>query len=356
MRLPRPSRTAAWALLAPLALATVVGVLLANSAGAPPAAAATTATVKRGTVSQAVSAAGTVGAAQTRGLSFAIAGTVTEVDVKPGDLVTAGRVLARIDPAPAEADMTAAAGRVADATDAWQRAEQTASRPPCPTARPTASPASSCTEPGRAGGADPILSAEQQLNNANLALVRARTRLAGTVLRAPMTGRVLSVAGTVGSSASPGGTGFIVLGDVASLAVTAQFSEADVGRLAVGQVAAITVPDRDQPVSGKVSQIDPAGSVTNRLVRYGVVVVFDTPPAGLLLGQSATVLVTTASVEDALYLPSAAVSGAANGSGTVIIRAAGRDTRRSVTIGLRGDQYTQIVAGLAAGDQVVLPG
>jgi hypothetical protein len=85
---------------------------------------------------------------------------------------------------------------------------------------------------------------------------------------------VLSVGGAVGSRASAGGTGFIVLGDLSTLGVSRQFTEADIGRLAVGQVAAVTLPGRD-PIPGKVSQIDPAGTITNRLVRYGVVIAFD---------------------------------------------------------------------------------
>jgi len=104
-----------------------------------------------------------------------------------------------------------------------------------------------------------------------------------------------------------------------------------------------------------VSQIDPAGTVTNRLVRYGVVIAFDQVPADLLLGQSATVVVTTASADNVLYVASAAVVMAADGSGSVTVRAEGRDVTRTVTLGLRGDQYTEISDGLAEGDVVVLP-
>ena len=167
---------------------------------------------------------------------------------------------------------------------------------------------------------------------------------------------MLSVGGKVGGREAPGGTGFIVLGNVANLAVAAQFSEADVGRLAIGQVAAITLPHRTDPLPGKVSQIDPAGTVSGRLVRYGVVIAFDAVPADLLLGESATVLVTTATATDVLYASSAAVTGVANGSGTVTVRANGHDERRTVKVGLRGDQYTEIVSGVSVGDQLVLTG
>jgi len=195
------------------------------------------------------------------------------------------------------------------------------------------------------------MSAEQQLTNATLALRLAQNKLDGTTITAPVGGKVLSVAGTVGAQQTPGGNGFIVLGEVADTAVRAQFSEADVARLAVGQSATITLPNKDsQQLTGKVSQIDPAGTASGRLVRFGVLIAFDAVPPDLLLGQSANVAVTTASAADVAYVPSAAVTGDA----TVTVRSHGRDQRRTVLVGLRGDRYTEIRSGLAEGDEVVI--
>jgi HlyD family secretion protein len=165
---------------------------------------------------------------------------------------------------------------------------------------------------------------------------------------------VISIAGTVGSQSGAGGNGFIVLGDVHDTEVQAMFPEADIARVAVGQTAAVTLPNRPDPATGKVVQIAPAGTVSGRLVRYGVLIAFDQVPDDLLLGQSASVAVTTAKAENVIYVPSTAVSGIRDGAGTVTVRAGGRDQRRDVTVGLRGDQYTEIRSGLSEGDQVVL--
>ena len=381
--------------LAVLVIAAVIIVAVSHGGTAVPVASSTT-TVQRGTVTLAASAAGTITAADTRGLSFSVAGTLTEVNVKAGDLVTVGEVLARIDPTAAQATVDTAASRVADAQDAVDRAVKAAAVPTCPPTTapapaPTGSPSPGATgRPGGGTGAgggggtgggggagaggtgtnvtptctpagrsapttDNLLSTQQQLNNAQLALRQAQAKLAGTVITAPIAGRVLSVGGKVGNTASPGGTGFVVLGDIANLAVSAKFSEADVGRLAVGQVASITLPNSSTPLPGKVSQIDPAGTVSNRLVRYGVIIAFDAVPADLLIGESATVLVTTAAATNVLFVASAAVTEVANGAGMVTVRAKGHDEQRKVTIGLRGDQYTEVTSGVAVGDQVVLP-
>jgi len=398
----RVRRRALWSAgITVVIVALAVVIVMANRGGPSTPVASSTTAVQRGSVTLAVSASGTITAANTRGLSFSVAGTLTEVDVKAGDLVTAGQVLARIDPTDTQATVDSAQQRVDDAQTAADRAAATAALPACPTPPPTTAPPSSspgaspkpsggtggtggggggggtggsggtggtgsrggqagatptCTTPGKPPVNDNLLAAQQQLNNAQLSLTMAQLKLKGTTITAPIGGRVLSVGGKVGARVSPGGTGFIVLGDITNLAVSANFSEADVGRLVIGQVSSITLPHTTDPLPGKVSQIDPAGTVSGRLVRYGVVIAFDAVPADLLLGESATVLVTTATATDVLYAASAAVTGVANGTGTVTVRANGHDERRTVKVGLRGDQYTEIVSGVSVGDQLVLTG
>jgi HlyD family secretion protein len=165
---------------------------------------------------------------------------------------------------------------------------------------------------------------------------------------------VISVAGTLGSQERPGGTGFIVLGDISDTEVRAEFSEADVAHLAIGQPATIRVANRTEPYPGKVAEISPAGTVSGRLVRYGVLIAFDAVPADLLFGQGASVAVTTARATSVLSVPSSAVHAMQGGTGTVTVRTGGRDEQRAVSIGLRGDRYTEIKSGLAEGEQVVL--
>lgn len=64
---------------------------------APAAGSARTVTVSRGTVRSAVSGTGTVVPASQQNLTFGVAGTLSEVDVKVGDHVKQGQVLAKLD-------------------------------------------------------------------------------------------------------------------------------------------------------------------------------------------------------------------------------------------------------------------
>jgi multidrug efflux pump subunit AcrA (membrane-fusion protein) len=110
-----------WLALA-VALATVVGgvVWFVNPFGATATATRVTAAATTGTIVASVSISGSVASSSVNELNFGATGTVTAVNVKPGDKVTAGELLAAIDDsllqaqvATAEANLAAAEARLA---------------------------------------------------------------------------------------------------------------------------------------------------------------------------------------------------------------------------------------------------
>ncbi len=383
-------RRAGWIALAALIVVAAVAVTIVVTRGGDTATAApSTSKVRRGDVSLTVSAAGTVQAQASRTLGFSETGTVTELDVKPGDDVTPGQVLAKIDDTSAQAAVDAAAEAVSSAQDAVDtaNAELNATPSPCPstpagsrTSAPATRTSSPATRPSPStpavpaalaapapaatskacgsqstrtgsGGTDALLSAQQRLNNAELTLLQAQTKRDGTVITAPIAGKVLSVAGSIGSS---GGSNFLVLAGTSDVVVSAQFTEAEIANLAVKQVAKITLADQSgTPYPGSVIQIDPAGTISNRLVRYGALIAFDKVPSSLLYGQSADVAVTTKSVTGVLFVPSTAIGDRKGSTGTVWVQAGGHTEKRTVQLGLRGDVDTEVTSGLAEGDEVL---
>lgn len=103
-----------------LAGAVVLGVL---SVGKPKAAKAqvATATVQRGVVTASVSGTGNVIPGTDLALNFQSTGKVTEIDVSPGQHVTAGQVLARIDSTNAQSSLQSAQSALTVAQDKLQQ-------------------------------------------------------------------------------------------------------------------------------------------------------------------------------------------------------------------------------------------
>ncbi|MEU7899192.1 efflux RND transporter periplasmic adaptor subunit [Nonomuraea sp. NPDC049152] len=224
-----------------------------------------------------------------------------------------------------------------------------------PNGRPSAGPKATAGPSGQAK-ADCGMSQEQAesaLAKAQATMEHAADAARATRIVAPASGTVLSVEGARGDSA---GTGtFISLGDLDELQVEAMFTESDVNSLALGQKAGVTLATRQgERHTGTVTHIAPTATATGQLVRYAVTVTFDDPPADLLVGQSATVTVTTGEADNALYVPAQAVKTRTDGSATVTVKNAAGQKEQPVTTGVRGDQYVQIEEGLSDSDQVVL--
>lgn len=204
---------------------------------------------------------------------------------------------------------------------------------------------------GAGRGTLTVEQAEARVKQAQAELTDATEELAGVRIVAPADGTVMSVAGAVGDSA---GTGtFLTLGDLDELQVEALFTESDVGSLKAGQRAAITLATRQgEKYTGTVTGIAPTATTSDRLVRYGVTIAFDEPPANLLVGQTVSVTVTVAESAETLYVPAQAVR-TRDGVSRVTVRGG---AERVVETGVRGDRYVEITSGLSENDRVVLPG
>jgi macrolide-specific efflux system membrane fusion protein len=324
-------------------------VFFSSDSGAAQSTAVRTAAAANRDVSEVVTAAGTVQSGNTATASFGVSGTVNEVDVKVGDVVTKGQKLASVDSAQASLQVTVAQNTLNQAYQTLIDAQ----------AKGTSTP-------------------QQQaaLDSATLARDQAKDSLAATTLTASADGTVTSVSGAVGdkvgsgssSSSTAGSTtsgsstaaattagGFVVITDLKNFVLHANVAESDVNKLKADQTATVTVNAlAQQPIQAKVSQIDLLPTTSNNVVQYGVKLALTSPPESLKPGQSASVEITVAQAANALTVPAAALqtTGAVH---TVTVLANGQETRKTVEVGVRGDQYVQITSGLTADEQVVLP-
>jgi RND family efflux transporter MFP subunit len=320
------------------AAATLVALNSGDAGSAPPA----TVQVKRGSVTSSVAAAGTVAPVSTRQVAFALAGTLATVTVKPGDAVAAGQILATIDPAEAQESVNQAQDSVNAASQSLDeaRAAASAAASPTPSAQPTgtAAPRPTTQQPQGRAQTDAIYTAEIALTKAEQNLFKAKQLLAGTTIAAPVAGKVLRVGGKPGDAVTT--AAFVDIGVVEKMMVKADFAEADAVTLATGHKATVQLANRKgTDFAATVDQVAVQGTITNRLVRYTVLLSFDAPPADLLIGQSATAQVIIARADEVLYLPQSAVRITGPASGQVRLP---DGEVRDVTVGLRGDGSAEI--------------
>jgi HlyD family secretion protein len=156
-----------------------------------------------------------------------------------------------------------------------------------------------------------IKSSKAQVEQTKAALKVAETNLRYTTIRSPVNGTVISrnvdVGQTVAASLQAP-TLFTIAKNLAEMQVDSNVSEADVGRIMVGQDATFTVdayPDRI--FRGKVSEIRNAPIIVQNVVTYDVVILVDNKDLKLKPGMTANVSIMIAHREDALKIPNAAL-------------------------------------------------
>jgi multidrug efflux pump subunit AcrA (membrane-fusion protein) len=226
-----------------------------------------------------------------------------------------------------------------------------------------------------------IQQAKGAVKNAQAQIDQAKDALADTVLKAPFKGTVIDIAGDVGETpaaaargtasppASPNGpgavedrrpateSGFLVLADLSHRAVTAQVAEKDIRKIKTGQSAQVTFPATGAVVAGTVSFLDLEETVVNHVVEYNVKIDLDGRAVEQMLGQSASVVITTASHPDVLKVPGTAVHPTADGKGTVTVKRGDDYLKVPVAVGLVGDDSTEVSSPLLKpGDLVVYSG
>jgi len=205
--------------------------------------------------------------------------------------------------------------------------------------------------------AEDVAVAQAQLDEAALGLTLAQQSLEDAVLTAPFDGTVLSVFVSAGEWASPGMPA-VVLADTDHLILDVTVDEIDVAELAVGQTARLSFEALPkQEVIGAVVLIAPGSTNVGGAVGYHVEIHFVPGDLPVRIGMTTNVDIVTRETNDALLVPNRAIEADRSAGRYYVTRldASGGTERVEVSIGLRGDNHTQIVSGLSEGDTLVLP-
>jgi HlyD family secretion protein len=179
------------------------------------------------------------------------------------------------------------------------------------------------------------------------------------VLYAPFAGTVAKIVGEVGEYSTPSPPGVptppaIDLIDDTCLYVSAPMDEVDAPKISAGQTVRISfdaLPKRS--FAGKVRRVAPFVTAVEkqaRTVDIEATLDADKTPPRLLVGYSANVEVVLAVRDKVVRVPTSALQE----GGQVLVGATdGTLQERKVKTGLANWEFTEVLEGLSAGDQVV---
>ncbi len=209
-----------------------------------------------------------------------------------------------------------------------------------------------------------VQQAALSLQQAQDAVTNAQETLADYTVTAPFAGTIASVGVKKYDQAGSGTSVATLVTNQETAAVTV--NEVDASKIKVGQKATLTFDALPNvSIAGTVASIDTAGTVSQGVVSYDVVIGFDTENASVLPGMSVTAAIETGS-ETGLVISSGAIKAAGNASYVEVFdpplagsqSPAGATSvvapkRVPVTTGLTDGTNTVVESGLSAGAQVV---
>lgn len=331
-------------------------------------------------------------------ISADITGRITRLAVGEGDLVQRGQFLLEIDPtiyqanlqraraavASAEASVVQAAANGEQARRALERTKELRAQNPNLVSEEQLEQAQTAFDVAQALAT----AARHQVDQARAAYQEARDQLGKTRLVAPIAGRITRLAVEEGEVAVPGTfsreTGLLLtVSDLSVIQAVVKVDETDVVRLHLNDSVDVSIDAfPDTTFVGRVTKIRDSAILTggasgvpnqsDRAVDYEVEVTLDKPPADVRPDLSATARIVTDTRDTALTIPIIAltvrehtaigtelrpVDTAAQGKkketeGVFVVQR-GKVTFRPVRVGIAGDEYFEVLEGVAAGDTIV---
>ena len=311
--------------------------------------------------------AGTVEACQRTKLSTIMGGRIELLAVKEGDRVKKGQLLMKLwnddqqaQSALAMTQVVTARQRVNDACAQASNAEREAQRQSSLREKgfvSTSREESARTEAqARRAGCE---AARADVAQFQAKVAATRVEQGRTSLYAPFDGTIAKIVGEVGEYSTPSPPGVqtppaIDLIDDSCLYVKAPMDEVDAPKIHAGQIVRISLdalPKQSFP--GTVKRVAPYVSAVEKQARtVDIEATFDHPeaPGKLLVGYSADIEVILAVRDEVVRIPTAALL---EGGRVLLAGAEGKLDERRVKTGLANWEYTEVVAGLAAGERVV---
>lgn len=344
-----------------------------------PPAPLTTAPAAIGSVEQTVLATGALEPVNLVSVGAQVSGQVTRLHVVLGQQVRRGQLIAEIDSAPQQNALRTAQASLDDVRAQGRQLQAGLTQAQLTFRRQAEMRAADATAAADYEAADAALKSAQaqlsanqaQISSARVAVQSAQLNLGYTRITAPIDGTVVAIVTREGQTvnANQAAPTIVKLGDLSTMTVKAEISEADVIKVEPGQRVYFTVlGDGDRRYSATLRTVEPApesletsdtissASSTSTAIYYNGL--FDVPNTDgrLRTFMTAQVSIVLAEAKDVLTIPAAAL-GARRSDGSYTVQVAdarGEAAPRVVRIGLNNGATVQIVSGLKVGERVVV--
>ena len=332
----------------------------------------TTKPIATATITQVVEASGTIKPINTIAVGTQVSGTVQKIYVDYNSVVKKGDLLAELDPSLFQANVDQSKAKLNNAKATLARTQAMlnykknnyqrykhlyekhyVSRDDVELAQANYLQAKAELD-----------SANADVNASSAALENNLTNLRYSKITSPVDGTVISRAVDVGQTVAASfntPTLFEVAKDLTKMQIETSVSEADIGRIKVGQEATYTLDGyQDKKFHGEVTQVRLASTTTNNVVTYTVIISVDNSEGFIIPGMTANVSIKVGEAKDVLVVENRAFKFTMDDSkkyekqGVWVLTAQG-PKRFDVEIGLSDDNKTQIIAKeIKVGDKIIL--
>lgn len=348
-----------------------------------------TSVVSRGDVEETVLATGTLKPVRLVAVGAQVSGRITAVRVSLGQTVKAGDLIAEIDSVTQENDLRTAEAALANvkAQLAEKQATLVLNRQNLARQEEMVAKHAVSQADYDSAAADlnvtqaQIAALEAQIKQAEVAVETAKANLGYTKITAPIDGTLLSIVSQEGQTvnAAQSAPTIVILGQLDTMTVRTEISEADVTRVKPGLPVYFTVlGEPDHRYNATLESIEPApesirsdssfssstsssstssssSSSSSEAIYYNGIFNVPNDDGRLRTYMTAEVHIILGEAKEVLTLPSAAL-GAKDADGRYMVRVVGSDgklSERKVEIGLNNKVTAQVLSGLDEGERVV---
>lgn len=336
-----------------------------------------TETVRRGNISQTVSATGEIASSQLVDVGAQVSGQIKKMYVKMGETVKKGDLIAEIDNTTQLNTLNTNKARL-ETYQAQLQSAQIALR----TAQRKYERYAALVKEGAISQQDfneiedtfasaqaQVKEIESSIKQTKISINTAEADLSYTRITAPIDGTIVAVMAEEGQTvnANQSTPDIAQIADLDTMLNKMQIAEGDVTKVKAGQQISFTIlSEPDTPIQTTLESVDPGlttmsqGSysqstdTTSSAIYYYARATVANPDHKLAIGMTTQNTIEIASVNDVLIVPTLAIKEHQGKKVVRVLETNKQVTEKEVITGLKDSMHTEIKSGLNEGDQVII--